>query len=203
MIGILTIFSVEKYFLAWDGVQYPRIFAIHSRIIPFYSRNFTFRTQEITNTLLTKFEGPYSWHVNVLFRMYLCKVFCPEAGPSLDMHYQCSTYLSLLDKRMEWGSMSSPFLTEQWSFVNTFHCTHRYKSTAKTTTMHPHTPNSSPNCHSHKWDWAFMGTTDIALGEASREMVHYRIHHTQPQASVSYTVLNFGNSLGISSSRLS
>ena len=33
--------------LARDGVQYPRIFYIHSRIIPFYSRNFTFITQEI------------------------------------------------------------------------------------------------------------------------------------------------------------
>ena len=32
---------------------------------------------------------------------YVCKVFCPEAGPSLDMHYQGSTYLSLLDKRKE------------------------------------------------------------------------------------------------------
>ena len=31
----------------------------------------------------------------------VCKVFCPEAGPSLDMHYQGSTYLSLLDKRNE------------------------------------------------------------------------------------------------------
>ena len=31
---------------------------IHSRINPFYSRNFTFITQEITNTLLKKFESP-------------------------------------------------------------------------------------------------------------------------------------------------
>ena len=44
--------------LVRDGVQYPRIFAIHSRIKPFYSRNLTFVTQEITNTLLKKFEGP-------------------------------------------------------------------------------------------------------------------------------------------------
>ena len=43
--------------------------------------------------------------------VYVCKVFCLEAGPSLDMHYQGSTYLSLLDKRKEWGSMSSPYLT--------------------------------------------------------------------------------------------
>ena len=33
--------------------------------------------------------------------MHVCKVFCPEAGPSLDMHYQGSAYLSLLDKRKE------------------------------------------------------------------------------------------------------
>ena len=45
-------------FLVRDGVQYPRIFAIHSRINPFYSKNFTFITQEIANTLLKKFEGP-------------------------------------------------------------------------------------------------------------------------------------------------
>ena len=50
----------EVFLLARDGVQYPRIFPIHSRINPFYSRNFTFITQEITNTLLKKFEGPYS-----------------------------------------------------------------------------------------------------------------------------------------------
>ena len=31
----------------------------------------------------------------------VCKVFCPEVGLSLDMHYQGSTYLSLLDKRKE------------------------------------------------------------------------------------------------------
>ena len=58
------------FLLARDGVQYPRIFPIHSRINPFYSRNFTFKTkklrtpystnftfitQEITNTLLKKF----------------------------------------------------------------------------------------------------------------------------------------------------
>ena len=33
--------------------------------------------------------------------MNVCKVFCPEAGSSLDMHYQGSTYLSLLDKIKE------------------------------------------------------------------------------------------------------
>ena len=48
------------------------------------------------------------------------EVLCPEAGPSLDMHYQGSTYLSLLDKRNEWGNMSSPFLTEPvalWEYL--------------------------------------------------------------------------------------
>ena len=44
--------------IVWDGVQYLWIFAIHSRINPFYSRNFSFVTQEITNTLFKKFEGP-------------------------------------------------------------------------------------------------------------------------------------------------
>ena len=64
MIGLLknkSQYYKEKliFFLVQDGVQYPRIFAIHSRINPFYSRNFTFITQEIINTLLKKFEGPY------------------------------------------------------------------------------------------------------------------------------------------------
>ena len=42
------------YTVVRNGVHYPRIFAIHSRINPFYSRNVTFITQEITNTLLKK-----------------------------------------------------------------------------------------------------------------------------------------------------
>ena len=53
--------------------------------------------------------------------LYVCKLFCPEAGPSLDMHYQGSAYLSLLDKTKEWGSMSSPFLTEPvalWEYLS-------------------------------------------------------------------------------------
>ena len=44
--------NVDFFFLVRDGVQYPRISDIHSRINPFYSRNFTLITQEITNTLL-------------------------------------------------------------------------------------------------------------------------------------------------------
>ena len=60
MIGLLKNKSqyYTDFFLFRDRVQYSRIFAIHSRINEFYSRNFTFITQEITNTLLKKFEGP-------------------------------------------------------------------------------------------------------------------------------------------------
>ena len=50
----ISILHRKIFFLVRDGVEYSRIFAIHSRIIPFYSRNFTFITQEITNTLLNK-----------------------------------------------------------------------------------------------------------------------------------------------------
>ena len=31
----------------------------------------------------------------------------------------------------------------QWPYGNTFHCTHRHKSAANTSTKHPHTSNSS------------------------------------------------------------
>ena len=53
--------------------------------------------------------------------MYACKVICLKAGVSLDMHYQSSAYLSLLDKRKEWGSMSSPSFTESvvlWEYLS-------------------------------------------------------------------------------------
>ena len=64
MIGLLKnksqYYTDFFFFLVRDGVQYQEFFAIHSRINPFYSRNVTFITQEITNTLLKKFEGPYS-----------------------------------------------------------------------------------------------------------------------------------------------
>ena len=53
--------------------------------------------------------------------IYVCKVICPKAGLFLDIHYQGSAYLSLLDKRKEWGSMSSPFLTEPvalWEYLS-------------------------------------------------------------------------------------
>ena len=46
------------------------------------------------------------------YMKHVCKVICPKAGLSLDMYYQGSAYLSLLDKGKERGSMSSPFLTE-------------------------------------------------------------------------------------------
>ena len=45
----------EVFLLARGGVHYPRIFAIHSRINPFYLRNFTFITQ----------ETPYSRNLSV------------------------------------------------------------------------------------------------------------------------------------------
>ena len=48
----------RRIFFSSRWCSVPRIFAVHSRINPFYSRNFTFITQEITNTLLKKFEGP-------------------------------------------------------------------------------------------------------------------------------------------------
>ena len=60
-------------------------------------------------------------YIYVCMCVCVCKVFCPEAGPSLDMHYQGSTYLSFLDKRKEWDSMSSPFLTEPvdlWEYLS-------------------------------------------------------------------------------------
>ena len=64
MIGLLMnksqYYKEKQVFLVLDDVQYSRIFAIHSRINPFYSRNFIFVTQEIKNTLLMKFEGPYA-----------------------------------------------------------------------------------------------------------------------------------------------
>ena len=57
---IFFIFFLFLFFLVRDVVQYSRIFAIHSRINPFYSRNVTFITQDITNTLLKRFECPYT-----------------------------------------------------------------------------------------------------------------------------------------------
>ena len=86
--------------------------------------------------------------------MYVCKVFCPEAGPSLGMHYQGSAYLSLLDSLLSQWPYGNAFhctqiqlLSEvvcqvlsslsQWPYGNTFHSTHRHKSSANTTTKDP------------------------------------------------------------------
>ena len=54
-------------------------------------------------------------------------------------------------------------LLSQWLYGNTFQCTHRHKSTANTTTKHPHTPNSSQTLTVINGTKAFMGTTNIAL----------------------------------------
>ena len=58
--------------------------------------------------------------------MYVCKVIWPKAGLSL----------SLLDKRKEWCSMSSSFLTEPLALWEYLHCTHRHKSAENTTTKY-------------------------------------------------------------------
>ena len=69
------------------------------------------------------------------------KKFCPEAGPSLDMQYQGSTYLSLLDKKRSEVVCHVLFSLSQWPYGNTFHCTHSHKS-AENATKHPHNRNS-------------------------------------------------------------
>ena len=74
--------------------------------------------------------------------MYVCKVFCPEVGQFLDMHYQSSTYHSLLDKERSEAVCQVLSSLSQWPYGNTFHSTHRHKSAANTTTKHPHAPNS-------------------------------------------------------------
>ena len=45
----------------------------------------------------------------------------------------------------EWSEVVCQILSSlsQWPYGNIFHCTHRHKSAANTTTKHPHTPNSS------------------------------------------------------------
>ena len=78
-----------------------------------------------------------------MYCMYVCKVFCPEASPSLVMHYQGSTYLSLLDKERSEVVCQVLSSLSQWPYGNTFHYTHRHGSAAHTTNKHPHTPNSS------------------------------------------------------------
>ena len=97
------------------GFQLPQLWLFDIRYFPFHS------------VFCYSLSG-VQWHLNVkvwlsakILMLYVCKVFCPEAGPSLNMHYQGSTYLSLLDKRKEWGSISSPFLTEPvalWEYLS-------------------------------------------------------------------------------------
>ena len=71
--GVFDYFQhAEVFLLARDGVQYPRIFPIHSRI---NSRNFTDITQAIMNTLLKKFECPYSQgNAKKLYLAYVKKI---------------------------------------------------------------------------------------------------------------------------------
>ena len=67
----------------------------------------------------------------------VCKVFCLEAGLSLVMHYQGSTYLSLLDKKRSEIVCQVLSSLSQWPYGNTFHCTHKHKSASNTTTKYP------------------------------------------------------------------
>ena len=60
----------------------------------------------VTYILIISIYIDFLFHIrtissNLSLHIYIYKVFCPDAGPSLDMHYQGSTYLSLLDKRKE------------------------------------------------------------------------------------------------------
>ena len=68
-----------------------------------------------------------------MYSMYLCKLFCPEADPSLDMHYQGSTHLSLLAKERSEVICQVLSSLSQWPYGNTFHCTLTHKSAANTT----------------------------------------------------------------------
>ena len=77
--------------------------------------------------------------------MYVCKVICPK-------------YLSWLDKRKQWGRMSSPFLTEPmtlWEYLSLHTQTRVLQIQLLSITY----LKMLPNCHSHK----FMGITNIAL----------------------------------------
>ena len=61
MIGLLknkSQYYMGHFFLVRECVQYQEFLLFTQELIPFYSRNFTFITQEITNTLLKKFECP-------------------------------------------------------------------------------------------------------------------------------------------------
>ena len=56
-------------------------------------------SQSALSILYLSVYMPFLYY-NYVF-MYVCKVICPKAGLSLDMQYQGSAYLSLLDKREE------------------------------------------------------------------------------------------------------
>ena len=75
--------------------------------------------------------------------MYVCKLFSPEAGLSST----CTTRLVHISvyQIKERSDVVCQVLSSlsQWPYGNTFHCTHRHKSAAHTTTKHPPTPNSS------------------------------------------------------------
>ena len=58
------------------------------------------------------------------------------AGLSLDMHYQGSANLSLLDKGRSEVVCQVLTSLSQRPYGNIFHCTHRHKSAANTTTKH-------------------------------------------------------------------
>ena len=77
--------------------------------------------------------------------MYVCNVFCPEAGPSLDMHYQGSTSQFTRQKKGVRRGLHFTKATSEpvalWEYLSLHTLTH--KSAANTTTKHPHTPNSS------------------------------------------------------------
>ena len=62
MIGLLmnkSQYYTEKYFFSSRLSSVPKNFSYSVKNNRFYSRNFTFITQEITNTLLNKFECSY------------------------------------------------------------------------------------------------------------------------------------------------
>ena len=53
--------------------------------------------------------------------MYVCKVFCPKAGPSLDMHYQGITYILVYQiKEMSEVVCQVLSLQRQWPYGKPF-----------------------------------------------------------------------------------
>ena len=110
--------------------------------------------------------------------MYIRKVFCPEAGLSLTCTTRVvhiSVYQTKERSEVVCQVHSSP---SQWPYGNTFHSTHKHKSAANTTTKHSHTPNSSQTVK------VINETEPSWVLQASRQMLHYRIHHTQPHANL-------------------